>query len=272
MKVGVPLFRLAQSAQDQAFRLVYYCKLASTNDEALARARVGDEGRLWIVAATQTAGRGRNGRTWTSPPGNLYASLLMLDPAPPHKAAELGFVAGVAAAHALREILRGDSRVKIKWPNDIVYDSAKLCGILLEGTSLPNGRFGCAAGIGINCRTHPKNTLFPATDLTTAANHPAEPEAVFCELSASMAHWLGVWDRGMGFAAIRREWLSLAAGVGAPVSVALPSQMVHGTFQTIDAAGRLIVLQEAGAFPVEAGDVFFPPQPMSGRGTAKAAG
>lgn len=262
-------FRLAQSAQDLAFRLVHHRALASTNEEALARARAGDEGRLWIVAGTQTAGRGRNGRTWSSPPGNLYASLLLLDPSPLHQASELGFVAGVAAAYALREILRGDPRIKIKWPNDILFDGAKLCGILLEGTSLPDGRFGCAAGIGVNCRTHPENTSYPATDLKTAANYPIEPEAVFYDLSAAMTHWLGIWDGGTGFASIRREWLSLAAGVGAGISVALPSHTVRGIFETIDAAGRLIVTQEAGVLAVEAGDVFIAQQSMSG--TAKAA-
>jgi BirA family transcriptional regulator, biotin operon repressor / biotin---[acetyl-CoA-carboxylase] ligase len=263
-------FRLAQSAQDQAFRLVYYSKLASTNGEALALARGGDEGRLWIVARTQTAGRGRNGREWSSPPGNLYASLLLVDPSPPRESAELGFVAGVAAAHALREILRGDPRVKIKWPNDILYDGAKLCGILLESTSFPCGRFACAAGIGVNCRTHPKNTPYPATDLMTVKNFPVEPEAVFYELSASMAHWIGVWAGGTGFASVRSAWLALAAGIGAQISVALPSQTVQGTFQTIDAAGRLLIAQEGGTLAVEAGDIVFAQQPAAS--TAKAAG
>ncbi len=258
--LGVTLFRLARSAHDQAFRLVQHSELDSTNSEALTRAREGDAGRLWIVADTQTKGRGRNGRVWFSPPGNLHASLLLLDPAPPHKAAELGFVAGVAAALALREILHGDPRIKIKWPNDVLYDGAKLCGILLESATLPNERLACVAGIGVNCRTHPKNTTYPATDLSAITGVPALPEMVFAKLSAAMARWLGVWAAGADFESIRAEWLTLAAGLGMPIRVSLPTRTVEGTFQTIDANGRLIVAQAAGAHTIDAGDVFFLPQ------------
>jgi BirA family biotin operon repressor/biotin-[acetyl-CoA-carboxylase] ligase len=262
--VGVALFCLSRSAKDQAFRLVHKSELASTNGDALARAKEGDPGHLWVVADTQTAGRGRNGRSWASPTGNLYASLLLRDPSPQHKAAELGFVAGVAAAHALREILRGDPRIKIKCPNDILYDGAKLCGILLEGTTLPNGRFACVVGIGANCRTHPKNTPYPATDLMTIMGLPAAPEVVFEQLSASMAHWLGVWASGAGFASIRAEWLPLAAGRGTRIRIALPSHAVEGAFQTIDGAGRLIVVQDTGkVVTMDAGDVFFAQQSMT---------
>lgn len=225
----------------------------------MARARKGDAGRLWIVADTQTKGRGRNGRAWSSPRGNLHASLLLIDPAPPHKVAELGFVAGVAAAHALREILRGDQHVAIKWPNDVLYDGAKLCGILLESSSLPDGRLACAAGVGINCRAHPANTPYKATDLAVVTGYPVAPSRMFAQLSTAIAHWLDVWAEGAGFEAIRAEWLCLAAGLGTWISVARPSQTIEGMFQTIDATGRLILEQTSGAIAIEAGDVFFSP-------------
>ncbi|MDQ6703393.1 MAG: biotin--[acetyl-CoA-carboxylase] ligase [Pseudomonadota bacterium] len=235
----------------------------------MARARDGDPGRLWVVADTQTGGRGRNGRVWSSPKGNLYASLLLIDPAPPRRAAELGFVAGVATAHALREILCGDRRLAIKWPNDILHDGAKLCGILLESASLPDGRFACVAGVGVNCHSHPENTPYKATGLAAISGQPIAPEKVFARLSATMAHWLDVWAAGAGFESIRAEWLSLAAGLGAWISVARPSQTIEGTFQTIDATGRLILEQASGQVAVEAGDVFFSPLPSS---TATAGG
>ena len=119
------------------------------------RARSGDPGRLWIVASTQTKGRGRHGRVWSSPPGNLHASLLLIDPAPRHKVAELGFAVGVAALLGLREILTKDQSLAIKWPNDLLYGGAKLAGILLESAVLPDGRLACVAGIGVNCGWHP---------------------------------------------------------------------------------------------------------------------
>src|SRR5262245_5802411 len=260
--MGVTRFRLAKSAHHQAFRLAQLSEVGSTNGEALVRAKEGDGGRLWIIADTQTAGRGRNGRAWISPPGTLYTRVLLLDPAPPQKTAELGFVAGVAAAQSLREILRGDQRIKIKWPNDVLHDGAKLCGILLESATLPDGRFACVAGIGVNCRTHPKNTPYPATDLLTITGLSVAPQMVFAKLSASMAHWLGVWAAGANFESIRAEWLSLVAGLGARIRVTLPSRTVDGTFQTIDSTGRLVLVQAEGARTIEAGDVFFAPQPL----------
>ncbi|MGH6811960.1 MAG: biotin--[acetyl-CoA-carboxylase] ligase [Methylocella sp.] len=250
------MYRLAGAAQDNAFRLVHYDQLASTNDEALALGRSGDAGRLWVVADTQTRGRGRNGRVWSSPNGNLHASLLLIDPAPPHRAAELGFVAGIATAHALREVLFGDRRVTIKWPNDVLHDGAKLCGILLESASLPDGRFACVVGVGVNCRLHPANTPYKATNLSAIAGRPVTPSRVFARLAATMTHWLDVWDAGAGFDLIRAEWLSLAAGLGTWISVARPSQTFEGTFQTIDPTGRLVLEQASGELAIEAGDVF----------------
>lgn len=265
---GCALYSLAVSAQEKAFRLAWHGQLASTNDEALARAREGDAGRLWIVADTQTKGRGRSGRAWSSPRGNLYASLLLIDPAPPHKAAELGFVCGVAAAQALRCVLSGNRRIAIKWPNDILHDGAKLCGILLEGTTLPDGRFACVAGIGVNCAAHPENTSYPATNLAAVSASAIPPFHVFSELSAAMAHWLDVWASGAGFEVIRAEWLALAAGLGTWISVARPTDIVEGTFKTIDAAGRLVLEQAGGELAVEAGDIFFSPRPNCVAATA----
>lgn len=245
-----------------------HVQLVSTNDEAMACGRRGDPGRLWIIADAQSGGRGRKGRVWSSPPGNLYASLLLIDPAPPRRAPELGFVASVALAHALRDVLAGDARLAIKWPNDILFDGAKLAGILLESAAAPDGRLACVAGMGVNCARHPDDTLYPATNLAAIAGRPVAPQAVFEGLSAAMAHWLDVWAEGAGFAAIRAEWLSLAAGLGARISVARPSETLEGVFETIDATGRLILERASGQVAVEAGDVFLSARPTN----ASAAG
>lgn len=256
---GFALFRLAGAAQENGYRLVEHDQLPSTNDEALARARSGDSGQLWVVASTQTKGRGRHGRVWVSPPGNLHASLLLIDPAPPHKVAELGFAVGVAALHAVRGILAKDRSLAIKWPNDLLHGGAKLAGILLESTALPNGRLACVAGIGVNCRWHPADTPYKATSLAAIAGSMVSPETVFEHLSAAMMHWLKIWAGGDGFEAIRAEWLSLAAGLGTWISVARSTQSIEGIFQTIDATGRLILENKSGTVAIEAGDVFLGP-------------
>ena len=248
--------RLAESAIEKAFRLATFKRLGSTNDEALARAEAGDPGALWVVAAEQAGGKGRQGRTWVSPPGNLYASLLLIDPGPPRNMPELGFVAGVALARSLRDILGGDTRICIKWPNDILHNGCKLSGILLESLKLPDGKFACVIGIGVNCSSHPQNLAYKATDLAEIGSLLADAEQVFLRLSAELAHWLDIWDRGRGFQAIRMEWLLLAAGIGTQIKVSAPFRTMEGLFRTIDSAGRLILETEAGPIAVEAGDIF----------------
>src|SRR5947209_14909108 len=117
-------------------------------------ARAGDPGRLWLVAREQKQGRGRRGRSWSSPPGNLYASVLLSDAAPSQHLPELGFVASLALLNTMRAILGEDPRLGLKWPNDILFDGAKLSGILLESSLLPSGATACVAGFGVNCRWH----------------------------------------------------------------------------------------------------------------------
>lgn len=252
---------LAGPALDQSFRLVRHGLIGSTNDEALQSARSGDPGRLWVLADAQTRGKGRNGRVWASPPGNFYASLLLIDPAPRVRAAELGFVVGVAIAHALRHILGGDSRLAIKWPNDILYEGDKLAGILLESTDLPDGRFACVAGIGVNCCSHPDVALCHATDLFAITGSRIAPDAVLEPLCAAMAYWLDIWEAGARFDRIRAEWLSLAAGLGARIKVARPLTTIEGLFETIDATGRLVLATASGPILVEAADIFLPERP-----------
>src|SRR5229473_5485322 len=127
---------LAPGAAAAGVGLIACDTVGSTNAEALAYARSGERGPLWITARRQTAGRGRRGRTWVSEPGNLYATLLLTDPGPAERAAELSFVAALAVRDAIVEMAPGlGSRLKVKWPNDLLIDRAKVAGILIEGES-----------------------------------------------------------------------------------------------------------------------------------------
>ncbi|WP_280951531.1 biotin--[acetyl-CoA-carboxylase] ligase [Methylocella silvestris] len=251
---------LARSVEASGFRLSVHGELGSTNDEALARARAGDPGRLWIVAERQTSGRGRLGRSWTSEPGNLFASLLLIDPAPLARAPELGFVASLALAVALGRLLGADPGLKIKWPNDILYKGAKIAGVLLEGVTMDAG-VGCVAGIGVNCASHPSDTLYPASDLGAIAGRAISPETVLEALAAEMARWLAVWAQEGGFVLIRAEWLKRAAGVGEQIKVFRGEVATDGVFRGIDAAGRLLLDGAAGEIVIEAADVFLGAQP-----------
>src|SRR5262245_4960546 len=147
-------------------RLVTFETVGSTNAEALARARGGEAGPLWIMARRQVAGRGRRGQAWISPPGNLYATLLLTDPSPPHRAPELSFVSALAVHDAVIDACTMEvSRLAIKWPNDLLGDGAKLAGILIEGESMPGRPLAAAIGIGINCAHHPADLSTRSTDL-----------------------------------------------------------------------------------------------------------
>ena len=247
---------LGKGALAAGYRLESFDALGSSNDEAMARARVGDPGGLWVVAAEQIKGRGRLGRVWFSPRGNLYASLLLVDAAPPAFSPQLGFVAGVALAGALKRLLRDSARLRLKWPNDALFNGAKLSGLLLEGASLTDGRFGCVIGFGVNCQSSPSDLPYPTACLRDIGAVSNERDDLFALLSDEMAYWLKVWDRGAGFHMVRDAWLGLAGGIGEEISVAQGAAMHRGVFQGIDAQGRLLLDVGVGKpLVIEAGDV-----------------
>jgi BirA family biotin operon repressor/biotin-[acetyl-CoA-carboxylase] ligase len=252
--------QLGDAASRGNYRLEHFAELGSTNDEAASRVASGDPGLLWIGADSQTKGRGRLGRVWSSAPGNLYASLLLIEPCPPALAPQLGFVAGVALADSLRKMLGGDRKLVLKWPNDALYDGAKLSGLLLE--SFPGAKypFGCVIGFGVNCRSHPLDTPYPATSLKAIGARKADRDAVFAALSDQMAVWLDHWARGDNFAYIRRAWLDLAGGLDAPARVQRHGIVIDGVFRGIDAQGRMLLERSNGKFEtIEAGDLSFAP-------------
>lgn len=247
------------AADGRSWRVERFAALPSTNDAALERARAGDPGHLWIVADRQTSGRGRRGRVWVSESGNLFATALLIDPCPAQHLAELPFVAVTAAHRAVAaHVARGEARVKIKWPNDLMVDGAKVAGILLESSKVGDGRSAVAIGIGINCKQAPAATETPAASLL-GAGCAVLPEVLFDDLAEALARMLTVWERGVGFGAVRTEWLSHAIGLGAPIRVRLVDGETRGVFEAIDTAGRLVLRTEAGERrTISAGDVFFP--------------
>lgn len=252
--------KLDPAAIRAGVRVEAFDAIGSSNAEALARARSGDRGPLWITAARQTAGRGRRGRTWVSEPGNLYATLLLTDPAPPARAAELSLVAALAVRDAIvaltREAVAPDAaeRVTLKWPNDVLIDGAKVSGILLEGEGGPP--FAVAIGIGVNCLHHPEAVMYPATDLA-AAGIDTDPARLFTVLSRTMLARVDQWARGESFAAIRADWLAHAIGVGADIRVMIGADEHEGRFEALDEAGRLVLRGRDGSLRMlTTGDVF----------------
>ena len=247
--------RLAAGAIAAGVGLIACDTIGSTNAEALARGRAGERGPLWITARAQTAGRGRRGRTWVSEPGNLFATLLLTDPAPPERAAQLSFVAALATHDAITALAPAP-RLAFKWPNDVLLDGQKLAGILIEAEGTP---LIVAIGIGVNCRHHPDGTAYLATDLAGAVT----AEALFEALSDAMVHRLREWQAG--FASIRAAWLDRA--LGGELKARLGAREITGRFETLDDAGRLVLrLPDGRCEAIAAGEVFPIAPPPSGVG------
>jgi BirA family biotin operon repressor/biotin-[acetyl-CoA-carboxylase] ligase len=256
--------RLDPAAAAAGFGLSAHDTLPSTNTEALTLARNGQNGPLWVTARQQTAGRGRRGSAWISTPGNLYATLLVSDPAPAENAPQLSFVAGLAVHDAIVDcavVLR--EKLALKWPNDILCEGKKLAGILIESESV-EARLAVAIGIGVNCMHHPLETAYPATDLA-AAGAAVTAADLFSALSGAMTRRLAQWRRGSGFASIRADWLERATGMDGELRVRLPGREMFGRGEALDERGRLMLrLADGSLQTITAGDVF--PVAVSERG------
>ena len=240
------------------FRHEALAEVGSTNTECLERARKGALSGLWITAGRQTVGRGRRGRAWFSEPGNLYSSLLLIDAAPMDRLGSLPLAVAVAVQDAVSRIMPLDApEVLIKWPNDILVDRRKVCGILIEGETLPDGRHGLVIGIGINVAVAPDAPLYPVATLRDFGAS-ASPEDLFAHLFQSMAETLSLWDRGRGIAAVMERWKEVAGGIGENITVNLPDRSISGRFAGIDDTGLLkLETDDGGTRLIAAGDVFF---------------
>jgi len=237
-------------------RIEVFDALDSTNEEAKRRALAGEASPLWIVARAQTAGRGRRGRTWTSAEGNLFTTGLFRLDASPARAAQLSFAAALAVADLAASAIASDL-VKLKWPNDVLVDGRKLCGILLESGAHRDGGLWLAVGIGVNLAHHPDDSERPSTDLSVYGGALAPEEAVE-RLSARFEHWRRVWARD-GFAPIREAWLSRAWGLGERCTARLEGETIEGVFADLAEDGSLrLDLNDGRRRLVSAGDVFFP--------------
>lgn len=215
-------------------------------------AAVGSKGAV-VWATEQTGGRGRHGRQWSSPPGNLYATVILNHERSINDAPQLALVAGVALAEAVSDGLPSGA-VSMKWPNDLLVNGAKSAGILLEA----NGASASPVliGSGINIASAPTGTPYPATTLQKGGSGVTPPELLELYIAA-LSRWTDRWN-SQGFSPIRAQWLSIAAGLGNPVTIRLPDGKRHGLFVDVDNAGTLVLEDDTGKTEkISAGDVFF---------------
>jgi BirA family biotin operon repressor/biotin-[acetyl-CoA-carboxylase] ligase len=232
------------------FRRIAHDEIGSTNSEALSLAEAGAAEFTLVTARRQTAGRGRGGRAWTSPDGNLFASVILRPDRPVSVVSQLSFVTALAVGDLL-DGLGVQGRIAFKWPNDVQVDGAKVSGILLEG-----GAGHLVAGIGINLAHYPSDTPYPATSVAEKRGRSDIEEAVGL-LAAALLRRYRQWLAD-GFMPVRAAWLARAHGLGSEVTVRLHGgQADRGIFSALDETGALVLTRDGVSRKISAGDVFF---------------
>ena len=241
-----------------SYRLVSYDSLGSTNDEAKRLARAGAEESILVWSREQTAGRGRRGRVWSSPPGNLYASLILRPRCPLDRAAQLGFIAALAVGNTLRSICdNGLDGLSYKWPNDVLLRGRKFAGILLE-SELGSHReipLFVVVGVGINLVSSPRDTEFPATSIAEEELGTVSPSLALEGFARHFEAWAERW-REEGFERVRAAWRSQAAALGEPIQVRLEAATLQGRFLDIDQHGALLLECAEQTRRISAGEIF----------------
>ena len=241
-----------------------YGSVGSTNDIARELAEQGCLAGTVVTAEEQLSGRGRTGANWSSPPGNLYQSLILRPDASPSVAAQLSFVTALALREAIATALP-DRNVLCKWPNDVLCDNAKVAGILLESKINPSGLLDwIIIGMGVNIAHKPEQVPYPVTKLRELVGGESIDVARMHDLFLNAFSRLYSLWADFGFIGIRELWLQHAKGLGQPIRVRLPKEERHGTFCGIDEQGALILELPSGEREmISAGAVFFDEQGAS---------
>jgi BirA family biotin operon repressor/biotin-[acetyl-CoA-carboxylase] ligase len=228
---------------------IRHAAIGSTNVEAARLARAGAAHGTAIAAAEQTGGRGRLGRQWHSPPGNLYVSFVLRPAVAAPAAAQIGFVAALAVADTVDGLLPG--RAMLKWPNDVLVDAAKISGILAErGDDTP---FWLVLGIGLNIAAAPEGLAYAATSLH-AQGAVVTVDATLVALTAALRARVDQWA-AHGFAPIRAGWLARAHPPGTRLRVSLGDGVLDCSFDSLADGGALLVRTADGQRRLVAGDV-----------------
>jgi len=246
-----------------AWRLVVHERLASTSDAVIAAAQAGEPAGLAVLALAQSAARGRHGRGWESPAGNLHLSLLLRPGrgagAEGVDAGRLALLAGVALAETVADLLPEGAPLRLKWPNDLLLDGGKLAGVLVEAEAAAPGEPPpwVVVGFGVNLAAAPARPDRPAAVLAGhAAGTVPPPRRVASALLDAMGRWLMVLAHS-GFAPVAAAWLARGHAPGEALAVRLPAGRIEGRFAGLDRDGALLIETATGSLRrIATGEVF----------------
>jgi|TARA_B110000211_G_scaffold22091_1_gene22818 BirA family biotin operon repressor/biotin-[acetyl-CoA-carboxylase] ligase len=212
----------------------------------------------WIMAHQQTDGRGRRGRAWLTPKGNLTATLVFEPHCTPAQAAQRSFLAANALYNALA-IYVPSEKLSLKWPNDVLLSGGKVAGILLESAGHHGAVSYLSIGIGVNLQTIPqgvKDAAFGPTSLKAAGGWDVDSIDFLTTLANAYADQEALLATH-GFTRIRTDWLKHAAKLGEVITARTTLTEITGTFKTIDDDGNLVLITGAGPQVIPAADVYF---------------
>ncbi len=237
-------------------RCIVLDSVDSTMAEAARRAK--DIHRpTWIMAYEQTDARGRRGRPWENPKGNLSVTLLFKPLCTAQVAAQRSFVAANALLEAL-SIYIDRRKISLKWPNDVLICGGKAAGILLESSGRGPFVDWLSVGIGVNLSYAPtvEDAAFPPVSVAGEGGEPVRPEDFLVTLATAFATQEKKLD-AMGFARIREDWLKHAAKLGDTITARTSTETIEGLFDTIDKDGNLVLITAKGPRAIPAADVYF---------------
>ena len=233
-------------------RLLFYPQLSSTMDEAARLGQQGAEEGTVVVAEVQTAGRGRQGRSWVSEPGNLLVSVLFRP-----EMSQLPFISiigGIAAARAVRKTTGLDPR--IKWPNDLMVQGRKVAGILAESSIAGDSVWYAVLGIGVNVNLDPaqsEDIAALATSLNAAAGRDVPRDDLLRQLLHDLDALCLQVKRGQSPVP---EWRDLLETTGRRVDAVSGPDTYSGTAEGVDETGALLLrLDDGRLVTLTAGDV-----------------
>ncbi|WP_290935964.1 biotin--[acetyl-CoA-carboxylase] ligase [Hyphomonas sp.] len=238
---------------NQAWPVHRHDTIDSTNSEARRRAQAGSFENCWILADEQTAGRGRLQRNWASPKGNIFTTALFREPGGIQVAGRIPFAAALAVSDTALEYAPG-ADVRLKWPNDVRVNKAKLSGILIETGQDAQG-FWVIAGMGVNVAQVPPEAGQAATCLADLSGMQALDHIdVFGSLTRHFMTRLA--QARDGFGPVRTDWLKRAEGLGGMVRVSPGGVAIEGIFEDMAPDGGLILrLPDGSRQTIRAGDV-----------------
>ncbi|MBT7611674.1 MAG: biotin--[acetyl-CoA-carboxylase] ligase [Rhodospirillaceae bacterium] len=225
-------------------RLIDHETVASTNDEALILA--GKDAPAWTVvrARSQSAGRGRRGKSFASPPGNSYTSFILRPQCEPAEAPQIALVAGLAVAETVDFLAPDLPRAVCKWPNDVMIDSHKVAGILVEAALSGSKLDAVIVGLGVNLLHHPEIPGVRIASLHGLGAPEIERDRwLECFVGCFMERF-GLWQ-SQGFSALQDIWMERAAGLGGRVSLDTRPPL-QGTLKGLAPDGALLIDDDNG--------------------------